>query len=451
MIEFVHKAIVASYRGHSGAEEVVLKLQQSGLPMNHLSIIGRDWKANEDVEGFYHSGDTVKEGTKKGTWFGGIFGLFMGMGMFMFPMAGMLIVLGPLALPLRSRKSLPLPCAFSRETIASSCCFLQADTPGQDSDKTPTTPKEADKLERRLKQHPDDFNTRMLLLEYYFWQMIQSPSAHVAHERHVLWVIRNHPDADIAGVPAMSLVHGREDDAIAKAKRLWQQQISAHPKNAKLLGNAVTFFLKQGSETGLELLNRAQALEPKNPKWPMQQGMIYSEWMNRSAGKQRQEAAKKAVLAWERWWMLIGDVNEDSFLDALPVAAFEAGDMGKAHLYAAKLLEMAARPDKSAFGDAIHKGSLILGRIALKSGDIEKAKSFLLASGQTPGSPVLDSFGPNMMLAKELLEKGERQAVLDYFALCAKFWTMDDGAKIKQWTEEVKAGRIPDFGANLIY
>ena len=48
MIEFVHKAIVASYRGHSGAEEAVLKLQQSGLPMNHLSIIGRDWKANED-------------------------------------------------------------------------------------------------------------------------------------------------------------------------------------------------------------------------------------------------------------------------------------------------------------------------------------------------------------------------------------------------------------------
>lgn len=97
MLEFVHKAIVASYSGHSDAEEAVRKLQQSGLPMNHLSIIGRDWQVNEDVEGFYHSGDTIKEGTKTSTWFGGFFGLFMGMGMFMFPVAGALIVLGPLA------------------------------------------------------------------------------------------------------------------------------------------------------------------------------------------------------------------------------------------------------------------------------------------------------------------------------------------------------------------
>jgi hypothetical protein len=72
-----------------------------------------------------------------------------------------------------------------------------------------------------------------------------------------------------------------------------------------------------------------------------------------------------------------------------------------------------------------------------------------MRSGKTPGSPELDSFGPNMSLAQDLLEKGERQAVLDHFQRCRKFWKShaDD---LDQWTQEVKDGKIPNFGANLL-
>ena len=62
----------------------------------------------------------------------------------------------------------------------------------------------------------------------------------------------------------------------------------------------------------------------------------------------------------------------------------------------------------------------------------------------------MNSFGPNMMLAKDLLEKGERDTVLQYFELCRKFWKMDWG-KLNQWSKEVRMGQTPDFGANLIY
>ena len=58
----------------------------------------------------------------------------------------------------------------------------------------------------------------------------------------------------------------------------------------------------------------------------------------------------------------------------------------------------------------------------------------------------MNSFGPNMSLAKDLLEKGERETVLNYFELCRKFWNMDYG-KLDEWSREVKAGRIPQFGA----
>ena len=74
----------------------------------------------------------------------------------------------------------------------------------------------------------------------------------------------------------------------------------------------------------------------------------------------------------------------------------------------------------------------------------------MLKAGATPGSPQLDSFGPSMTLAKELLEKGERQAVIEYFQLCAKFWEMGKKS-LENWTSVVKEGKIPDFGRNLRY
>jgi hypothetical protein len=72
-------------------------------------------------------------------------------------------------------------------------------------------------------------------------------------------------------------------------------------------------------------------------------------------------------------------------------------------------------------GDAIQDANLVLGRIAVREGNIEAAKNYLIAAGKSPGSPVMDSFGPNMTLAKDLLEKGKRDTVLEYFMLCREF------------------------------
>jgi len=55
-----------------------------------------------------------------------------------------------------------------------------------------------------------------------------------------------------------------------------------------------------------------------------------------------------------------------------------------------------------------------------------------------------------MMLAKELLEKGERDAVIQYFKKCASFWK-DDRGQLVQWAAIVREGGIPNFGGNLLY
>ncbi len=101
-------------------------------------------------------------------------------------------------------------------------------------------------------------------------------------------------------------------------------------------------------------------------------------------------------------------------------------------------------------GEAVHVGSLVLGELALRAGDVEQAKTYLLAAGKTVGSPVLKSFGPNMRLAKDLLDHGERATVIDYLKLCARFWQTNDH-RAEQWIHVLEHGGSPDFGPNLHY
>ena len=88
---------VAVYRHHTDAEDAVHRLKRAGIPMQKISIIGRNFELREDVQGYYRPSDAALEGAGFGAWMGGLFGLLMGFGMFVFPIAGTLIVLGPLA------------------------------------------------------------------------------------------------------------------------------------------------------------------------------------------------------------------------------------------------------------------------------------------------------------------------------------------------------------------
>ncbi len=102
------------------------------------------------------------------------------------------------------------------------------------------------------------------------------------------------------------------------------------------------------------------------------------------------------------------------------------------------------------YGNAIHKANSALGRLALRGGDKESARKYLLASARSKGSPQMNSFGPNMGFAKEMIEAGERETVLEYFALCRQFWEMGQG-QLDVWTRMIGDGKAPVFGANLLY
>jgi len=131
--------------------------------------------------------------------------------------------------------------------------------------------------------------------------------------------------------------------------------------------------------------------------------------------------------------------------------AFVFGKVEDARAYASELLALDRRFQNEPWRDgvAVHDGNLVLGRIALQEGRKDEAKQYLLAAGNSTGAPELGSFGPNMSLARDLLQSGGQETVLKYFDLCSKFWR--GGRKLPEWTTDVQAGRMPGFDSNLYY
>ena len=89
-------SVVAIFKAHTGAEAAVKELQHAGFDMKKLSIVGRDYHTDENVVGYYNTGDRMKYWGKLGAFWGGFWGLLFGSAMFVIPGIGPLLVAGPL-------------------------------------------------------------------------------------------------------------------------------------------------------------------------------------------------------------------------------------------------------------------------------------------------------------------------------------------------------------------
>ena len=89
-------SVVAIYESHTTAEAAVRVLQGAGVDMKLLSIIGKDFQTEESVLGFYTSKDKIKVWGGRGAFWGSLWGLLVGGGVFFIPAIGPLVVMGPL-------------------------------------------------------------------------------------------------------------------------------------------------------------------------------------------------------------------------------------------------------------------------------------------------------------------------------------------------------------------
>jgi uncharacterized membrane protein len=87
---------VAIYDTHAGAEAAVKLLQQDGIDMKQLSIVGKDYHTEEQAIGFYTSGDRMKFWGGRGMFWGSLWGMLFGSALFFIPAIGPIVAMGPI-------------------------------------------------------------------------------------------------------------------------------------------------------------------------------------------------------------------------------------------------------------------------------------------------------------------------------------------------------------------
>jgi hypothetical protein len=98
------------------------------------------------------------------------------------------------------------------------------------------------------------------------------------------------------------------------------------------------------------------------------------------------------------------------------------------------------------YGRIVHDANQTLGRVALRQARLADARRYLLAAGKTPGGPGLAGYGPQYFLARELLEHGEREVVLEYLELVSHppHDTYSRLHTFAQWKADIQQGKIPN-------
>jgi hypothetical protein len=90
------QSAVAVYPSHVEAETAVKALQRAGFNMRRLSIVGKDYHTEEDVVGYVNTGDRIRMWGKAGAFWGGVWGLLVGVALLWIPGYGPVAVAGEL-------------------------------------------------------------------------------------------------------------------------------------------------------------------------------------------------------------------------------------------------------------------------------------------------------------------------------------------------------------------
>jgi len=87
-------SVVAVFAVHSDAENAVNLLKKGRFNVKKLAIVGRGYHTEDQVTGYYTTGDRMKHWGKQGAFWGGLWGMLIGSAFFFIPGVGPVMVAG---------------------------------------------------------------------------------------------------------------------------------------------------------------------------------------------------------------------------------------------------------------------------------------------------------------------------------------------------------------------
>ena len=230
-----------------------------------------------------------------------------------------------------------------------------------------------------------------------------------------------------------------DPNLIQGAAAALQQQINP------LSSRNLTERLQDVEELIVRLYEHANDIDPNMGRWE-------SSLMNAYRAFASVTAAPAGKIAFLEKALAVAP-NSSARISVLPELAQEhlsAGDTAKAAEAANELL--APQPDTpNRSGSAIFTGHTVLGRIAIRQGDVKEAANRLLAAGRALSTPQLSSLAPpDWSLAEELLAAGDRDSVLAYLDLLRGVWKNDNG-RLNSFASTIRSGGTPNFGGPNVF
>lgn len=193
-----------------------------------------------------------------------------------------------------------------------------------------------------------------------------------------------------------------------------------------------------------QLATRAVAADPKNPYALVSLLEVLTvEAGTATTSEQRVGAGKKVYTLFKQFDDLaVGRAQRMVFLPVMANLAFEVKDDEAARKYANQTLDLALQPEDRVHATpngplAFHDANDVLGRLALRDGDLEQAKEYLLKAATLPNGRAIEAPGPRMLLAQALLDRGEREFVLQYLLKMKTSWP-SGVTQIGYWSAEIR-------------
>ena len=87
-------SVVAVYPTHSDAEDAINQLKKADFNIKKLAILGKGYHTEDQVVGYYTTGDRMKHWGTRGAFWGGLWGLLIGSALFLIPGVGPVMVAG---------------------------------------------------------------------------------------------------------------------------------------------------------------------------------------------------------------------------------------------------------------------------------------------------------------------------------------------------------------------
>jgi tetratricopeptide (TPR) repeat protein len=305
---------------------------------------------------------------------------------------------------------------------------------------------EATKYESLIHKGLNQLSLRFLLLGFYGTIRFSLEDYQREWKRHLLWLITNSPDLEIH--KGFGHLDPQQDaGTFVRAKDFWMERVEKNPGNVQIIEQAVDFFGSSDFEKTEGLLTTAKELEPSNAKWHRKLGELFMLKVINKTGDQQKEIGMQSIAHFEEALRKSCEDQARRYLRSLlSQVALKVGELEKARSYATQILHEPYDPEDALDKRCRHVADTILGIIELRAGNNEAAKSYLQAAGQL----VADTCPPVLSLAREMLAVGEWKAVADYLRVCAPFLNRN-AHEAEQWIYDIEHGKAPNFGPNLEY